>query len=301
MVDPLTVKLALATPLGGFLEAATQPIAPAHLLDGVSPDALPDDPFGTDPIGSGPFRLVVLDPGHALLRRRHADRPAAGGWGWPELLDARADRLPGDPAADEEARRGRALPVDLRAPLLRRSRHAPMAWDRGDLDAASGLQPADATALAGTPGARLVLYPSATLLAVTLNLRPGHPTFSDPAVRKALLQAIDRNQIVATTLDQLGVRADSLVPPSSPMFDPTANPPVPFDPAAARKAPRGGGLEGIGRELDPEGRQGSDLARPVQPRGGGQPGRLRGGGGGRRRLAWRSAWPSARCRCRRPS
>ncbi|HEY4228320.1 MAG TPA: ABC transporter substrate-binding protein, partial [Candidatus Limnocylindrales bacterium] len=67
VVDPLTVQLALSTPLGGFLEAATQPIAPAHLLGDIPPDQLPDDPFGTDPIGSGPFRLVMLDPARAVL------------------------------------------------------------------------------------------------------------------------------------------------------------------------------------------------------------------------------------------
>ena len=53
-IDPLTVALHLTTPLGGFLQAATQPIAPAHLLAGIPPEGLPDDPFGTVPIGSGP-------------------------------------------------------------------------------------------------------------------------------------------------------------------------------------------------------------------------------------------------------
>ncbi|MEO7664356.1 MAG: ABC transporter substrate-binding protein, partial [Candidatus Limnocylindrales bacterium] len=44
--DARTVVLTLATPLGGFLEAATQPIAPAHLLDGVDPAELPSNAFG---------------------------------------------------------------------------------------------------------------------------------------------------------------------------------------------------------------------------------------------------------------
>src|SRR4051812_34940419 len=34
VTDAQTVVLHLTTPLGGFLQAATQPIAPAHLLDG---------------------------------------------------------------------------------------------------------------------------------------------------------------------------------------------------------------------------------------------------------------------------
>src|SRR5262245_33733595 len=50
-VDPLTVSLELSTPLGGFLQAATQPIAPLHMLAGVPPEALADDPFGNQPVG----------------------------------------------------------------------------------------------------------------------------------------------------------------------------------------------------------------------------------------------------------
>src|SRR4051794_13187941 len=50
--DPLTVSLQLTTPLGGFLQAATQPIAPAHLLAGIPAAALSSDPFGLHPIGS---------------------------------------------------------------------------------------------------------------------------------------------------------------------------------------------------------------------------------------------------------
>ena len=40
VVDPKVVRFDLATPLGGFLQAATQPIAPSHILDGVAPAAL---------------------------------------------------------------------------------------------------------------------------------------------------------------------------------------------------------------------------------------------------------------------
>jgi len=67
VIDPLTVELRLTTPLGGFLQAATQPIAPAHVLAGTPVEVISDDAFGTFPIGSGPFRLSLLDPARALL------------------------------------------------------------------------------------------------------------------------------------------------------------------------------------------------------------------------------------------
>ena len=91
-------------------------------------------------------------------------------------------------------------------------------WDSGDLDAVSGLQPAEAVDLASSRGARLLSYPGTTLLAAGLNVRAGRGEFQDPAVRRALLQAVDRNSIVSGILHGLGSRADSLIPPSSPMF-----------------------------------------------------------------------------------
>jgi len=57
---PRRVVFTLQTPLGGFLQALTQPLAPAHLMSDVPVDALADDPFGRQPVGSGPFALVEL-------------------------------------------------------------------------------------------------------------------------------------------------------------------------------------------------------------------------------------------------
>ncbi|MDQ3128737.1 MAG: ABC transporter substrate-binding protein, partial [Chloroflexota bacterium] len=54
-VDAATVTFELTTPLGGFLDLATQPIAPAHLLANTPVESMADDPFGTSPIGSGPY------------------------------------------------------------------------------------------------------------------------------------------------------------------------------------------------------------------------------------------------------
>jgi peptide/nickel transport system substrate-binding protein len=252
VIDPLTVQLALSTPLGGFLQAATQPIAPAHVLGEVPPEQLPDDPFGSDPVGSGPFRLVTLDPARAMLAAATpVDVPPEDGG--PNFSTPR----PTDSLATPPPTRKPDIPVPYLSTFELRffddADAMRAAWDRGELDAASGLQPDDATALSKTAGARLVVYPSSTLLAVTFNLRPGRPAFQDPAVRTALLQAIDRNKIVSTTMDHLAVRADSLVPPSSPMFDATVNKPVAFDPAAARRGLTAAGWKPSGNSWIPKG------------------------------------------------
>jgi len=241
-IDPLTVSLQLATPLGGFLQAATQPIAPKHLLSGIPAAALSSDPFGQHPVGSGPFQLLVLDADRAVL-----DPVAAGDVASPSALAS------GSAASGSATAGAASTPPGLGSTAPNAAFPAPYlpgiefeyfddpaaiqaAWARGDLDAASGLAPSDSATVGASDGARLVRYPSSTLLAVVLNLGAGHTQFADPAVRKALLEAIDRNAVLAEPLLGFGTVADSLIPPWASEFDPAASPPVPFDPTAAKAA-----------------------------------------------------------------
>jgi len=257
-LDPLTVELDLATPLGGFLQAATQPIAPAHLLGGIAAADLPDDPFGQSPIGDGPFRLTSLDNSKATLEA------VAGSAGVPLPVGTGADGGPifATPVAtDSLATAAPTAPPDLAVPYLDGielrffddAAGLRAAWELGTLDGASGLTPADAVALGATPGARVMRYPGATLLAVDLDLRPSQPLFADPSVRRALLEAVDRGALVSLVLDGLGSRADSLVPPTSPFA--RASPPtvVPFDPAAAKAALLAAGWKQAGGSWTPKG------------------------------------------------
>jgi peptide/nickel transport system substrate-binding protein len=240
VIDPLTVALHLTNPLGGFLQAATQPIAPVHALAGVPPDAISDDAFGTSPIGSGPFRLQQLDPVRAVLVAMTPAEPA-GNPGRPNFTTPR----PTDSLLTPGPTRRPDIPVphleniELRfyddLDLLRSD------WDAGRLDAASGLQPDAAAELASTAGAGLVRYPGTTLLAATFDLRADRDEFQDAAVRKALLEAIDRDALVGEDLNGLGSRADSLIPPSSAMYDRSIDAPVAYDLEAATKALREAG------------------------------------------------------------
>jgi peptide/nickel transport system substrate-binding protein len=237
VIDPLTVELRLTTPLGGFVQAATQPIAPAHVLAGVPPDLISDDPFGTAPIGSGPFRLLSLDPARAVLTAATPVEPP-GNPGRPNFATPRPtdSLLTPSPTRRPDVATPHLATVELRfyddLDLLRGD------WEGGRLDAVSGLQPASAREFAAAGDARLVRYPGTTLLAATINLRAARQDFQDAAVRRALLQAIDRDALVGSALGDLGTRADSLIPPSSPMYDAAVNKPVSFDLEAARKALR---------------------------------------------------------------
>jgi peptide/nickel transport system substrate-binding protein len=262
-LDPLTVTLQLDTPLGGFLVAATQPIAPAHLLAAVAPADLPNDPFGRHPIGSGPFRLVSLDASKAVLE------PASGIDAVPE--DSGGPNFQTPPPTDSRG----TIPTPPRDPVpylngmefLFYDDVASLraAWDQGVLDAASGLAPSGAAALGAEPGARIVRYPGSTLLAVDLNLRPARSDFRDPAVRRALLAAIDRDAIVADALGGLGMRADSLIPPSSPLFDPSASPPIASGPAVARAALTAAGWKRSATSWIPKGAKGPIRIEVLSP------------------------------------
>ena len=228
---PRQVKFTLETPLGGFLQALTQPIAPVHLLGEVPIESLDDDPFDGRPVGSGPFALTDLTDTSAslvpaeIMANTDTGVPPASAGSSPDSLSTPAPTI----------RPSRPMPylagIELRfypdpEDLVRDFR-------AGDLDAASGLPPALAAELGTADGARLLRYPGSTLTAVLLNLRPGHPEFATPALRTALLAALDREKVLQESFGGIATTATGPIPPGSPMFDPKADPLVKHSRAAA--------------------------------------------------------------------
>ena len=209
-VDPMTVQFTLATPLAGFLEDALVGILPRHLLSGVPIADLADSTFSNQPVGSGPFKLVHWDTTSADLT--------------PATTSANQPALPG---------------IEIRFFADQASLAA--AYRAGALDAATGLAPADAVALAGLSGSRLLNYPGTTFTSVAINLRPGHPELAPAAVRTALLQALDRPAMIAGVLAGTGSQAETPIPPSSWAFDPAASPAQASNPTAAAVALKAAG------------------------------------------------------------
>jgi peptide/nickel transport system substrate-binding protein len=230
---PHTVTFTLKTPLGGFLQAATQPIAPAHLLASVPIGDLPDHPSGRQPIGSGPFAIASLTDDAAELipaASLHVDG-ASGPGATPRATDSLASTPPvGRPTHPVPYLAG----IEFR--FFDDEQALADAYRSGSLDAASGLSPATARGLGAMDGSRTLSYPGATLTTVLLNLRPGHPEFAKPAVRTALLEAIDRSRIITDAFAMAARPATGPIPPASALFDPAADPPVPYDPDAAKAA-----------------------------------------------------------------
>ena len=236
-----TVRFTLDTPIGGFLQAATQPIAPAHLLADIPVTSLPDHSFGERPVGSGPFSLVSRERDLVVLRPSEApsaDTPMVGPSAAP--TDSLATMAPTSrpeiphPYLDgiefHYYEDGDALAADYAA---------------GRLDAVSGVDPAIAADIAEPGDSRLLRYPGSTLTAVLFNLRPGHQAFASPAARIGLLRAIDREALIDEAYGGSGIRADSLIPTSSPLFSGKASPPVEYNLEDAGKALRKAGWKRI--------------------------------------------------------
>ena len=226
-----TVVFKLRTPLGGFLQALTQPIAPAHLLAGVPIAGLAGVAFGQQPIGSGPFAVASLDTDVAELIPADTvlSVPDASGAPSPLATDSLAQPVPTE-------RPSRPIPYlsSIEFRFFDTQKALADAYATGTLDAASGLSASMTSQLAAAgSGSHAIHYPGSTLTAVLLNLRPGHPEFADPAVRAALLTAIDRQAIVRTAFAAAGVPAVGPIPPSSPLFDPSTAHTMIFDPVAA--------------------------------------------------------------------
>ena len=72
-----TVVFELTTPIGGFLQAPTIGLLPAHLLSETPIETLADDPFSVQPVGAGPFVLTSWNAESATLIPASAvDEPA---------------------------------------------------------------------------------------------------------------------------------------------------------------------------------------------------------------------------------
>ena len=233
-LDPRTVRLTTGTPIGSVLALARQPLLPAHLLADIPYADLPTSDFARLPVGSGPFSLTELDQDHATLV------PAAG------ITAAEVD----DPTASD------ALPTldSLATPWPQPTAGLPRpyldeldlwfypnegalseALATGEVDVASGLSAAALSELPASAGLDRHVYPTTTLSAVLLNLRPDHKELRDAKVRTALLHALDRDTLVTTVLGGNATRADALLPPESWAFDKDAAGRVKYDPKAAAK------------------------------------------------------------------
>ena len=228
------VRLTLPSAAATFLASTTQPILPAHILSTIPVAQLRTSAFDRSPIGTGPFRLVSIDESGARLERFV-----------PALVGTTASMtlppLPLDPLAWGHPSAAAAGADGFAFTFYPGNEALAAAFAAGDIDAAGGLNADDARRLAAEPGVRILRYPRTVLTAVLLNLRFGRTLLRSAAERRALLLALDRDAIVRDVLGGMGSRADSLVPPTSWVFDKKAAGRVPFGRPQAVKELRAAG------------------------------------------------------------
>jgi peptide/nickel transport system substrate-binding protein len=240
VVDAGTVTITLANPLGGFLQAATQPIAPAHLLADLPVGELAGHPFGQQPIGAGPFALVRLEDDFAELLPAAIVRPNETGEVNAAPAPSSADSL-ATPAPTARPTEASPYLAGIEFHYFDDPDALAAAYRAGDLDGASGLPPDIAGELAATPGSRMLRYPGSTLTAALLNLRADRHVFTTPAIRTAFLAAIDRPALIEIAFARTAGAANGPIPPTSPLFDPSAATPIAFSRDAAQKGLKAAG------------------------------------------------------------
>jgi peptide/nickel transport system substrate-binding protein len=203
LVDDYAITFRLAHPHAQALENFVWSPAPRHLLEGVAAEELANAPFNRQPVGNGPFRFAQWLPNDRLVLDRNPDFP--DGLGGPAEVDRIVIRIIPELST-------------LQTELL-----------TGGIHAILPLQPDQAVQLRRQDGVEVRSFPGRTFHYVGWNHQ--RPPFNDPAVRRALTLAINRQEIIESLLYGEGEPAASTIPPWHP-FAPNIDP-LPYDPEEA--------------------------------------------------------------------
>ncbi len=226
------VEFSIKAPDASFPTALRQPIIPRHVFEGVPVGEMASDPRSSArAFGTGPFMVESISPNGkvvTLVRNPNArPQPYLDHFvfrSYPTLADA----------------------VD--------------AVSHGEADAVGALQLPQLGSLARRPDVSVHEVKTFSFTAVLFNLSPELSAyFQPPAVRQAIVQAIDRDQIVKDVLAGRADPAPGPIPPTDWAYDRSAADRYPHDVGAALST-----LEAAGWTLPPGARvrqrQGRDFS-----------------------------------------
>jgi peptide/nickel transport system substrate-binding protein len=208
IVNEQTISFTLPEPYAPFLDFTAFGLLPQHLLAGTSAAQLPNLPFNSAPVGSGPFKFVGLtgDKGQVTGARLTAFE---GYHGPKPLLNDVVFKFYPDQAA--------ALAAYQAGDVLGISR-----IDADHVDRALKLPQL---------GIYSSLMPQYSLIFLNLQ-NPDLPFFQDKKVRQALLRGLNRQGMVSQLLHGQAVVANSPILPGSWAYD-AGLPSAVYDPASA--------------------------------------------------------------------
>ena len=188
------------------------PPLPSHLLESITAESLATSPFVSRPIGDGPYRFVRRQPGQLVELAANTEF----------FLGApRVTRVMFLTAKDPEARANLLL--------------------TGDVDAIDNIYALPNWArLEALPAFQYYPVPGPTLVYANFNQRDPadsaspHPILADPAVRRALLLALDRAEMIRAVYGPLARVPDG---PLSAILNRSVDGPAPIrrDTAGARR------------------------------------------------------------------
>jgi peptide/nickel transport system substrate-binding protein len=201
VVDDYTVEIELSEPSAAFLSNLNIGPAPEHLMLGATEEEW--DEYGTDPIGTGPYRFVEFVPGEGVVLERNDDY-----WGeLPEIQKVVYQVMP-DPGA-----RSAALQT-------------------GEVDVIYDVSGDEFGVLDADPNIQVIGTPS--ILVQFFHMNTSDPILGDPVVRRAIAHAIDMETFVARMLQGHGRVAHSWYSPVLWSYDPSLSRPE-YDPDEARR------------------------------------------------------------------
>jgi len=200
VVDDLTFKVILSQPDAAVLTALAIPIVPAHAFSGLE---MLDAPYNTNPIATGPFKFVEWNTGESIV------------------LEANKDYWRGAPCLDRIVVR-----------FIEGAANAANALLAGELDFAR-VDGADLTPFESDAAFTVQSAPRDLMRYVGFNVRS--PIVGDPAVRRALAVALDRQAVIDIAGGGYGILADSLFNRAVFMYQEGRNQQYPYDPELARQ------------------------------------------------------------------
>ncbi|MCS6774417.1 MAG: peptide ABC transporter substrate-binding protein [Anaerolineae bacterium] len=191
-VSERTVQFQLSRPRASFLNHTAIGLLPSHLLSGTTAVALPNSPFNLQPVGSGPWRVTSISTGASGIASIELE-PSSTYFGARPKLDRLVFRY---------------FPTS--AALLD-------AFRNGEVDGMANLSHEALTEAERLPETVIYTMPQARFAALLFNLRPdsGVIALTEPAVRQALLLALDRPAIIRDVLQGRAVLADTPMIPGT--------------------------------------------------------------------------------------
>jgi peptide/nickel transport system substrate-binding protein len=206
---PNQVEFTLRSPSASFPLALRIGIIAKHLFDGLSPDQIATSPYSrVRAIGTGPFQVAAIDSRAITLDRN----PNASPQPYLDHLIMRTY-----PANNPQA--------------------AILAVQSGAADLVGGIDPKELTTLENTANVSVLDVKTYTNAFITMNADgDGKAFFSDPTVRQALVQGVDRTAVVNEVLGGHGEVDPTPIPAGDWAFTASAARKYPYDQLAASKA-----------------------------------------------------------------